>query len=290
MRHHSHPASIPMPSALLCTCARPQGGFHLPESSDRPQVVGRAPRSPHTAAGGGRERQQAGSAAAWSSLAQVRAQVAAACGREPRIDQRYPAKEAERDETAEGTAHPAPGARLGLLRPIRPIPQSATSDGRKTILKLLWKQITPGRVRRGPTAEDAQRQRGCDGEAICARQKARKFPVNLINKLTLAGTLLPCATLHRGVEEEIFLLAPFVSARREQGTAAGRAIVGSPCPSHPRSQPGKLVTEKASATSPAKGAPLPATSSPLPPCPLSCPCRDTTRAAGPGGESRASSW
>lgn len=284
MRHHSHPASIPMPSALLCTCARPQGGFHLPEGSDRPQVVGRAPRSPCTAAaaGGGRERQQAGSAAAWSSLAQVRAQVAAACGREPRIDQRYPAKEAERDETAEGTAHPAPGARLGLLRPIRPIPQSATSDGRKTILKLLWKQITPGRARRGPTAEDARRQRGCDGEAICTRQKARKFPVNLINKLTLAGTLLPCATLRRGVEVEIFLLAPFVSARREQGTAAGRAIVGSPCPSHPQSQPGKLVTEKASATSPSQGSPTPCHQQPPPSVPPLLPLQRHHQGCGAG--------
>lgn len=135
--HHSHPASIPTPSVLLCTCARPRGCFHLPEGSDRLQVVGRAPRSPRAAAGGGRERQQAGSAAAWSSTAQVRARDAAACGREPRIDQKYPAKEAERDETAKGTAHPAPGARVVLLRPIRPIPQSATSDARKIILKLL---------------------------------------------------------------------------------------------------------------------------------------------------------
>lgn len=243
VRHHSHPASIPMPSALLCTCARPQGGFHLPEGSDRSRVVGRAPRSPHAAAGGGQERQQAGSAAAWSSMAQVRAQVAAARGREPRIDQRYPAKEAEQDETAEGTAHPAPGARRGLLRPIRPIPQSATSDGRKIILKLLWKQITPGRARRGPTAEHARQQRGSDGEAICARQKVRKFPVNLINKLTLAGTLLPCATLRRGVEKEIFLLAPFVSAHREQGTAAARAMCGEPLPLTP-TVPARQVGDK----------------------------------------------
>lgn len=89
------------------------------------------------------------------------------------------AKAAEWDELSGGAAPEV------VLEPIRPISQSAASDVRKIIFKWLEKQIIPGTARGGFAAEYMRCFQDADGEDICMRAKARRFPGDLIGTLAL---------------------------------------------------------------------------------------------------------
>lgn len=111
------------------------------------------------------------------------------------------AEAAEWDELSGGAAPEV------VLEPIRPISQSAASDVRKIIFKWLEKQIIPGTARGGFAAEYMRRFQDADGEDICMRAKARRFPGDLIG--TLQGR--SCPVPHRlgwgGIPEEPLLSA-----------------------------------------------------------------------------------